>query len=109
MIKYVTRTGETSVKEAVDRKADFKLTGQVENADLIAQEAWYDEPFRKVYTCREGRRSHASTSRHRPDEGKVEGEERKNVQTAEEEAHTKGFPACLSVFGRTRYWKDTRC
>ena len=91
LVKCITRTAEASIKEAVNRKFDSKLRGQVENVDLIAKEAWYHEPCRKAYTRKEERHSLAFTSKHCSEEEKTEAEARKKAQAAEEEAHSKAF------------------
>ena len=47
LVKCVTKTAETSIKESVVRKGDERLKEHLENADLIAKEAWYHEFCRK--------------------------------------------------------------
>ena len=83
LVKCVTKTAETSIKESVVRKGDERLKEHLENADLIAKEAWYHEFCRKTYTRKPQRNLPKFSSK----KDKMDYTERKRHQSEEEEGH----------------------
>ena len=87
LVKCVTKTAETSIKESVVRKGDERLKEHLENADLIAKEAWYHEFCRKTYT----RKPQRNLPKFSSEKDKMDYTERKRHQSEEEEGHSQAF------------------
>ena len=59
LVKCVTETAETSIKECARSKEDFELLGKIAGVDLIAKEARYHETCRRDYLRKDERRHHS--------------------------------------------------
>ena len=55
LVKYMTKTAEDSVKEAVTRKQDQHILLKVQDTDLAAREAHYHATCRRDYTREDDR------------------------------------------------------
>jgi len=55
LVKCLTESAESAVKECATEKGDFQLLGKIDRVHLRAREVQYHEPHRKEYTRRQNR------------------------------------------------------
>jgi len=62
LVKCLTESAESAIKECAAEKGDFQLLGKIDGVDLRAREAQYHESCRREYTRRQDRLHHAKPS-----------------------------------------------